>query len=225
MLGKVVLLVGSAKHEGSSSAVLGSYLLERLAEQGLTTRTFRVHMVLRTPANRLELVNEVNDCELFVVAYPLYVDTLPALVIETFEMLAEARRGGYATMPRMAVIANCGFPEAQHNDNSLKICQRFAKEAGFVWVGGLAMGMGGVVGGERLESKGGLLRNVQAGLDEAAVALAAGQVIPASAAAKLSRPVMQSWLYRQVASFGWRKWASENRVRGQLRRKPYVEGG
>lgn len=224
MSGKVVLLVGSAKHEGSSSAVLGAYLLERLAEQGMTTRTFRVHMALRTPANRSELVDAVNDCDLFVVAYPLYVDTLPALVIEAFEMLAEARRGGYATMPRMAAVANCGFPEAQHNDNSLKVCQRFASEAGFAWAGGLAMGMGGAVGGERLESKGGMLRYVQAGLDEAAAALAAGQAIPASAAVKVARPVLHRWLYIQMASFGWRKWASENRVRGELRRKPYVEG-
>jgi hypothetical protein len=48
---KALLLVGSAKPEGSStSESLGGYLLDRLAERGWQTETVLLHRALRTEA-------------------------------------------------------------------------------------------------------------------------------------------------------------------------------
>jgi hypothetical protein len=70
------------------------------------------------------------------LAYPLYVDSLPAPVTEALERIAVYRPvTGRANGQRLVAVANCGFPEAEHNRAPLSICQQFARQAGFDWAG------------------------------------------------------------------------------------------
>ena len=86
-----LLLIGSPKPAGeSSSESLGTYLLERLAERGIHTETHHVARAMRTEARTQELLYAVDHADLFILAFPLYVDSLPYLAIEALERIKAA---------------------------------------------------------------------------------------------------------------------------------------
>lgn len=82
---------------------------------------------------------------------PLYVDSLPAQLTHALEEISLRRVGrGWATSPGIVAIVNNGFHEAGQNAVALRICRRFAAEAGFEWAGGLALGGGEAINGRPL---------------------------------------------------------------------------
>lgn len=123
---------------------------------------------------------------------------------------------------RFAAIANCGFPEAGHNDTALAICEQFARQAGYGFAGGLALGAGeGLVHGRPLDQAGAPLARIRKALDGAALALSAGAAIPVESADLLARPAIPNWLYRLVGNLGWRQQARTYAAAGKLKRRPY----
>jgi hypothetical protein len=220
-----LLLIGSAKPAGeSSSESLGTYLLERLAERGIHTETQHVARAMRTEARTQELLHAVDRTGLFILAFPLYVDSLPYLVIEALERIAAHRQAQPAPAPAaFLAIANCGFPEAQHNATALAICRQFADDAGFAWAGGLALGEGGAISGQPLAKVGGMVHNVVAALDPVAAALAEGEPVPAEAIALMARPFIPAGAYMLMGDVGWLAQARRNRVLTRLRARPFKQ--
>lgn len=218
-----LFLIGSAKPAGeSTSEALATYLAQRLEQQSVPTANMHVARVLRTETRTVELLQAVDAADLFVLAIPLYVDALPYLAIEALERIAAHRQAQPSPAPAaFLAIANCGFPEAQHNTTALAICQQFVEVAGFAWAGGLALGAGGAINGRPLTEAGGMARHVVQALDLAAAALAAGQPAPAEAVALLARPMMPLRMYTFMGDMGWRMQARRNGVYRRLRAKPF----
>jgi hypothetical protein len=218
----VLLLIGSAKRTGSTSEALGTYLLEQLAARGWRAESIRLHHALRTEERIAALLAATDRADLIVLAFPLYIDCLPHLVIRALERIA-ARRGatGISRRGQLAAIANCGFPEAGHNDVALAICRRFADETGFAWAGGLALGGGGAIGGMSLATLDGRANNVRAALDQAAEALAAGESVPQAAIDLMAQPMVPPSLYLLMATYGWHRQAQQNGVWSRLWDRPY----
>ncbi|MFN2196791.1 MAG: NAD(P)H-dependent oxidoreductase [Anaerolineales bacterium] len=222
---RALLLVGSPKTRKSTSNALGEYLFEQLQTQSITTETIYLHTVVRSPKKMAALLEAVEAADLIVLAHPLYVDSLPAPVIEVLELIAAQRQN--QEQPRrqlFAAIANCGFPEAHHNVPALAMCALFAHQAGFIWAGSLALGGGqGIVNGISLSELDGRVNHIKAALDLAAAALAQGRAIPAEAQNLVARPVIPAWLYRLMGGFGWRMQARQYGAQKQLKRRPYAE--
>src|SRR6202521_6425403 len=154
---RAVLLVGSAKPAGTStSEALGRYLFGRLAERGVVTT---VLFVGRSPGSLAErrLAAALADANLFVLATPLYVDSLPFLVTRALEYVARSTSVRRAPCTFAALI-NCGFPEAEQCRTGLDIAKAFSVRAGLDWAGGLALGEGGAIDGTPLEELGGFSR-------------------------------------------------------------------
>lgn len=216
-----VFLLGSAKREGeSTSEALGSYLTARLQAQGVTITTFAVHRALRTPERTHALLAAIDACDLLILAFPLYVDTLPALTTQALERIAAHRQQSTATCaPWCLAIANCGFPEAAHNDVALEICRNFAAAAGMRWAGGLALGAGGAVHGEPVNARG-MTHNVARALDLTADALLADQPAPAAALTLMRTPLMPNRFYTFMGNLGWHQMAYSNGVWRQLHAQP-----
>ncbi|MHB0877666.1 MAG: NAD(P)H-dependent oxidoreductase [Anaerolineae bacterium] len=218
---KALLLVGSPKARGSVSRSLGEYLVERLAALGWGTETVRIAQAMRSEAGRAKLLAAALGADLLVLSFPLYVDSLPAPVIEAMEMIATARpASGQARAPRMVALANCGFPEAKHNDVSLAICRRFAKEAGIEWAGGLSLGAGPSLGGAPLRQLGGRVGGIVRALDLTAAALDGGGSVPEEAVRLVARPMMPLQLYVLVGNLGWWWQARRNGVLFRLGARP-----
>lgn len=220
---RALLLVGSPRTRKSSSQALGGYLFDQLSARSIETETIYLHTVLRSAEKMQALLNAVEQADLVLLAFPLYVDSLPAPVIDAFERIAAARSLRKTERRQLfAAIANCGFPESQHNATALAICQTFARQTGFQWAGSLALGAGeGLVHGAPLQNAGGPAIPIKKALEMAAEKLAAGQSIPQAAVTLLAKPLIPGWMYRLMGGVGWKQQAKRYQAEKSLKKQPY----
>ena len=221
---RVLLLTGSPRGKKSTSQALGGFLLDRMEEHGVTTETVRLYTVQKSLERQAMLLHHVDEADLVVLAFPVYVDSLPAPVIASLERIALHRRQMPSRRPqRFVALSNCGFPEPTHTETPLAICAQFARESGFAWAGGLGLGGGeGLVHGTPLEELGGRAARLRKALDLTAGSLAAGRPVPEEAEALLARPAIPPWLYRMVGGLSWRRAARRNDVQHALKATPYA---
>jgi hypothetical protein len=226
---KALLLVGSPKGKAGTSWAVGSHLLRKLEAQGLSIGEMVILTALGSPEGREAMLAAVEDAGLVIVSTPLYVDQLPAPLVEALELIAERGKarasigaGTGANVTRLALIVQCGFPESFQNRPAVEIMRRFAAETGFVWAGALAIGMGGAVGGRSLERAGRHVRSVVKALDAAAASLATGGLIPEEATALAAKPMMPKWLYLIAANFGMKSLARKQGAGKRMYDRPYA---
>jgi multimeric flavodoxin WrbA len=218
---RALLLVGSPRTRKSTSASLGDYLFEQLKNRGVETETIHLYTSLNSRERMDEFYAALAAADLVVLAFPLYVDSLPAPVITALERIA-VYRAKNPKSARFAAISNCGFPEAHHNATALAICAEFAHSTGFEWMGSLALGGGqGLVSGTPLKDLDGRAIPIKASLDMAAEALAAGRFIPESARALLAKPLIPKMLYKFFGGIGWKRQAKRYGKQNLLRTRPY----
>ncbi len=236
-----LVLVGSPKtKKPSTSNVLGRHLLAGMEARGWQGKVLTITAALRDEAWRERMLAAVDAADLVVLAFPLYIDALPALLTQALEVVRDRRRAhGTFRRQRLAAIVNSGFPEAHHNLPALAMCARFASAAGMEWAGGLAMGAG-----EALSSgvplagpapAGGRppVGHVIAALDRAAGELADGRPLSPPTAALIARtpiPFVPSALWERLFGFmggrSWRREAAKHGVgRADLLARPFMAGG
>jgi hypothetical protein len=85
-----------------------------------------------------------------VVSFPLYVDHLPAHLLESLEEAAavcrEARqKEGGLRLPRLYALINNGFYEPEHSLSAAGALKLFCRDSGMRWSGALMAGGGPVV--------------------------------------------------------------------------------
>lgn len=225
MLKRVFLLIGSPKGVKSTSFSLGSYLLEGFKQKGWETRQATVENLVSSAQERENILYEINSSDVLIIVSPLYVDSLPAVVLRTLEMIKDHRVSYPVTNnPMLLAVINSGFPEAFQNNIALSILRRFAQESGFRWAGGLALGGGGAIDSRPLKSVGGMVKNAIKSLDSAASALAAGKEIPQEAIELIAMPMMPKWMFPLFPLLGgmmWRKQAKKFGTQKRLNDCPY----
>jgi multimeric flavodoxin WrbA len=223
---RALLIVGSPKTlSPSTSGVLGEELLGRLALAGWQTESLKLKSSTFKEAGEAELLAAVDRADLILLAFPLYIDTLPYLVTEALEVIADHRRAaGDGTRPQgLFALANNGFPEAHQNNLAFAILRHFAARSGMAWLGGMALGAGeGMIGGHPLEakSKDGIpLFRVNQALDVAGAALARGEALPEEARqgmASVPIPYMPRFIWNRIfmrgAALFWQAGAASHDV-------------
>jgi NAD(P)H-dependent FMN reductase len=218
---KVLLLVGSPRGQASTSNSLGDHLLSLLEERGMAIKKLPVYPAFADENKMAELLAAVDSCALLVLAFPLYVDHLPAPLIDLLQRLAERRQGRPAAKEQaLAAIVNCGFPETNHCRPAGEIMRIFAVQAGFRFLGCLALGMGGAIGNRPLAKAGGIVRHQVRALTEAAAYLADGKEIPEAVMALMGKAMMPRWFYNFIADWGWKRAAKKQGTSRQLRDQP-----
>lgn len=218
----VLLLVGSPRGENSTSASLGNYLVEKLEELGMKSEKAFIHRLVNRPEKVQELFSMIENADLIILTFPLYVDSLPAPVIKAMELIKSERdRIKSSKSQNFVAISNSGFPESTQIRVALEICQIFASEAGFTWKGGIAFGGGEAVHGIPLKERGGMVRNVMKGLDLASEASSEGKNVPQEALDLISKNLIPVALYKTMGNLGWRIRARKYKTRKKLKNKPY----
>jgi hypothetical protein len=219
---RALLLVGSARRPHSTSEVLGTHVLDRLRARGLASETQHLHRAFDDAGRCGALLEAVGRADVVWLACPLYIDSLPYLVVKAMERIVEnGPRRTPAVRRRFAAIVNCGFPEARHAELAIGMCGLFARSAGWEWAGGLALGGGEAISGGSLAARGGVVRNVVRALDLAADAVADGRPVPAEAVFLMAKPMMPAWLYTLVGNWGWRRRAASHGVQRRLGARPH----
>ena len=218
------VLIGSPRGARSTSDALGTYLLERLKEKGVSVNKIYIQQSLSHEQGINTLFISVAEADIIILASPLYADSHHSGVITAMELIHKYLKDRPRIRKQMMVaISNSGFPESRHNDLSLAISRRFALECGFEWAGGLALGGGESIAGRPLEEAGGLVRNVKKSLELAAVALAKGEKVPERAVALMAKPLIPRWLYLLIGNIGWLWKAKKQGCREKLDSKPYMD--
>ena len=224
---RALLLVGSPRTRKSTSNSLGGYLFEQLKAHNIQTEAIYIHTTTHSVERTKAMLEAINATDLVLLAFPLYVDSLPAPVMNALELIASHResQGGTRSHQLFAAIANCGFPEPDHNATALAICENFARLNNFQWAGSLALGAGeGMIHGAPLNELDGRTIPLKKSLNLAAESLAQGMAIPSEAQALLAKPFIPAWLYRAMGVYGWRQQAREYRAEKLLKRQPYHVG-
>lgn len=219
-----LILVGSPKGRASASFLLSSRLADALRQCGVAATDGFVHPALRSADETGRILDAFETADLVVLAFPLYVDSLPAPLIGLMETAAARRSRGAspAGMPRLAAIVQCGFPEARRCDLAVAICRLFAERTGMAWAGALSMGMGGQLAGGIEKLPGGGAHILRA-LDMAAESLAKGGDVPAGATALFAKPLAPRRVYTLVGNLGWRLQMMKNRARRPIGYRPHEQ--
>lgn len=219
----VALLVGSAKPKGTSaSACIAAAFERRFAARGLECRLHYATEFVHDGLPSLDAARSLAKADLFVLATPLYVDSLPALATHALELIVRARRpnaAGGAFVP----FINCGFPEPEHTRTALRMARLFARVAGYRFAGGLPLGGGGIVTPQQsLDEERPPVAHVVRAITLAADALTSGSAVPASALESLLRPPLPEALYRLMGDLGFR-WRAHTLGTSQreLRARPF----
>jgi multimeric flavodoxin WrbA len=218
---KVALLVGSPRMAKSTSAALGGYLLEQLAGQSLATETHQIYQTIHDERKRDAMLDAIDSADLCILAFPLYIDSIPAPLLTLMRTIHE-RRAGSPSRGALMAIANCGFIESSQNESALGACSAFAKAAGFRWMGSITIGGGeGMVHGRPLAELGGPVTPYKKALDQVAEAIATGNPVPEEARKQLAKPFIPAWIYRFVGSRNWKKQARRNGIIDKIDNRPY----
>ena len=234
---RALLIVGSPKVSSpSTSGVLGDHVMKRLEKQGWETMTLTLRRGLLKDKGQAELLDAVERADLIMLVFPLYIDSLPFLMMKALELIAGHFDGRPGDDPKgIAAIVNNGFPEAYHNAPAVAICRRFAMDTGMTWMGGLAMGGGEALFRgqpfEKTNRNAPPVDHVKRALDLAADALANRQLIPVEAINLMKKtpiPIVPfrlwRWLFIRSANQHWRREAAAHQVEpGAMRAQPYAE--
>jgi len=206
------LFVGSPKPSGNStSESLARGLAQGLMAGNVACRYVHAVAFASNGARAERALAAMRDCDLLVVAAPLYLGGLPSLTMRALELLAPRLAADGSPRPRLAAILNCGYPEAERNRTALRVLREFARHSGLVWAGGVAMGGGGQLAGRPLAEAPLAMRSQQQALATAATDLAAGLPISAAAIAGMAQPLVSARIFRWMAPI---RWAVEARKHG-----------
>lgn len=218
------LLIGSPRGPNSTSNSIGTYLVEKLEQKGVPYEKVYICQYLSSEVKKAALLRLVNESDLIIFAFPLYVDSLPSQVIETLELIAEHEKGKHDLDKKSFVaISNSGFPEAKQNSTALTVCRLFAKQVGFNWAGGIAIGGGEMIAGQPLSELGGRVRSKTKALEIAVDALVQGDPIPEKVAASMSKLGVPRWLYLLIANRRWKRKAKKNIAVKKMYDQPFKE--
>lgn len=210
MIRSALMLCGSPKGERGSSWEFGSFLLHHLEARGVATRRRAI-----TPSDTL--LDDVREAELLILSFPLYADGIPARFKAALMEIARAGTG-----PKLCMaLVQCGFLESSQNDCAIEMCRLFARDAGFVWLGGLGRGAGGMIEGKPLDMAPRPLNATRKALEITAAALAEGKPVPEEAQKAFAAPLIPRWIYSGAASLGFLFQALGNGRLFAIFRKPY----
>lgn len=207
-LNKVLIMVGSPKGENSVSNNIATYIQDKFEQNNV--KTSKKFIIKHRSKESLEkLIYEIDCCDPLILTSPLYVDSLPSIVINLMEEINVAKTLHGPEQKFMAII-NSGFPEPHQNDLAIDMCKNFAHQSNMKWLGGVTVGMGPALDGRPLDRTGGLSKNLRSGLDTAIKALSEGRAVPPEALATASKPLMPLFLSKSMLNwFGNRMWTSQ----------------
>lgn len=135
----VVLLNCSFRGQNSNS----NYFLG-LLEQLLDGASEKIHLAQMRDFD--ELYQKLVYADAVVFAMPLYVDSVPAQVVELMEQMYERKSQELKGLPVYA-ITNLGFYESRQMEHELAIVKNWCAKMDMVYGGSLAIGAGEMMGG------------------------------------------------------------------------------
>jgi len=218
---KALLIAGSSRAGATTSESIANYIIERLSTKGVPSTKLILNQLFKSETGADEMLKLVDDADIVIFSFPLYVDTLPYLVTRAYELIHERKKVSSPRSSRFFVVINSGFPEPHQSDTAIGISRRFAKASGMTWAGAFAVGAGSAILGRPLQELKKKTKRLMEALDLASDALACGVPIP-NDAFKLVSKGLPAWIYVMAANHVVKKEAAENRTLERMHDRPYL---
>ncbi len=217
-MNRIAAINGSPKVKNSVSGML----IDKIAEITMTKISVLHAIHVSNQKDAKNQFNEIFEAEALLLVFPLYVDSLPAPLIKTLNMLESAARSYGKPLPKVFAVCNCGFYEAEHNRLALDIVRNFCDRAGFSWGYGVGIGGGGMIGFMPEN----MAKGPAAHAYKALLALASDMLNGSQDAKNVyAAPAFPRFLYKLGGHMGWYRMAKANGVRKTLRATPHKTNG
>lgn len=193
---KIMLINGSPKRKKSSSGILAKALKQFLKDNFVSE--------YHVPDKKTAIPDDWCDQDAIVFLFPLYVDELPAHLLQFLAQLE-------TKLPKHPIavyaVVNCGFYEGKQNKWALKMMENWCLRSGAKWGGGIGVGGGGMV-----PAMGDLTREKGFGKDICCALKNLAQSILKKQLCQIQfvSPNFPRCLYIMMAQRGWRKQIKQN---------------
>lgn len=145
---KALLLVGSPRAGKSTSESLGTYLLDRLRDKEMETDVLRVCPSISSESGIKELYSATDAADILILAFPLYVDSLPAATTRALELIAEHRRKPLLIPPTVIRMIQdlVGYLESSNVAAALPLVEKMTSVAASALPGPIGMALKLILG-------------------------------------------------------------------------------
>ncbi|MEG2109934.1 hypothetical protein [Clostridium sp.] len=214
----VVLINGSPKSKKSCS----KYLLDTVKKSISDGNALKEINITDKAIRNEDKYDIVLNSDIILLAFPLYVDSLPSTVIKFLEEL-EIYAKNFIIDKKIVLygIVNCGFFEGEQNKYALKVLRNYTNHiVNLEYGGGVGIGGGGFLGGsEKIPWEAKIKSNVKKSLDRLSESINYGDRLDVDIFSNIN---MSKRLYSIAGSFGWIASGAKNKIyiKG-LFNKPY----
>ena len=146
------------------------------------------------------MLEALDKMDVWVLAFPLYVDGIPAHLLSCLIQLQEANLQNQNI--HIYGIVNCGFYEGIQAEPALRILQNWCVKAGTIWGAGVGIGGGGALTMMPKMKPG---QGPKAPIDKA-MSMLADKILRGEVHENMYVSVaFPRFMYKMGAQFGWRK--------------------
>jgi len=196
----VALINASPKIKGSASGILLNDL-----KACLGAKVDIEEICLRTSKITAEIIEKLKKADTWVVAFPLYVDTLPSHLIACLKQLEKMTWKNKNL--NVYGIANCGFYEGNQAEPALNVLKNWCAKAGCAYKGSLGIGGGGAIAvSENMSGQVGLRANIFKAMKKFAERI----VKKEGETNKYATVAFPRFIYKIAAQNSWRKMIKKN---------------
>lgn len=135
---RIAIINGSPKCKESASGALISDFLACAYE-----KCDCIEIKMNKPKLDEGIMDDLAECEAWVIFYPLYVDGVPGHLLSCLKLI-ENNKDSFGEKYIYAV-SNCGFYDGRQCKWSLDIIKHWTRRCGFVYGGGIGVGGGGAL--------------------------------------------------------------------------------
>lgn len=193
---KIVFLDGSPKCKDSTSQYLLKSLETRLIGCDILWHDAREY-------NIDTLADKILASDALVLAFPLYVDSIPSHLLLALTKLQPLLLAS-SCRTKVYTIVNCGFYDAVQNNIAVNMIRTWCDKSGLFWGQGISIGAGGMVQTAPIGK--GPCTSIGKNFD----CFAANILGLKSADSLYTAPNFPRFLYKTAAHIGWRSQAKKN---------------
>ncbi|SHN74648.1 NAD(P)H-dependent oxidoreductase [Desulfitobacterium chlororespirans] len=198
---KIALINGSPKAKNSASEAALQALRTFVRDSEITEYDFR------KPQLSLEHMEQLEEQDVWVLAFPLYVDGIPSHLLSCLAQLENHFKARPTPKVTVYCLVNCGFYEGEQCGLALEMVENWCEKSGRQWGQGLGIGAGGMLPA---------IKNVLAGsgpkknLGKALQTLAANIAHRTGGDNIFITANFPRFAYKFAAEAGWRKMVKAN---------------
>ena len=135
---RISIINGSPRFKQNISGLLIKEIILELGEEGKNVEEYHLN---RRNIDK-EKIENISCSDAIIFAFPLYVDSLPALVLEFLVEMEKNQNKIMDGAPTIYCVINNGFFEGRQNHIAIKQMQHWCKKMNFIWGQGIGVGAG-----------------------------------------------------------------------------------